>query len=401
MPVFAYKATDAGGVIVRGTVIGDSPRHARDQIRDQGLRIVEVRESQSTRDRGVSWPGASHRVRSKLATVSGELATLLAVGVPLVEALATLAGQYRGTLGAVLMRLQDSVASGKRLAESMREQPEVFDRLACKMVEVGENAGSLEIVLRQLSDFLRKSNQFRDRILTALLYPLIILAVSIVVTLFLMSVVVPMLLDNLVEAGRPLPWPTRLLKAGSDLLVQHGGWLAIATVIVGTCTWLWLRTDAGRRLWHTTILKIPILGTMSRKQEISRISLIIATLLRSGVEFLDALKIVKDTSSNPLLCDALNACRQQIEAGRDIGAAMQQQTFFPAMVVQVYTIGQHSGRLDEMLERLAADFDEQVDSVAARLSTAVEPVLILGLSVFVGFILFATLLPILEASNVL
>lgn len=401
MPVFAYSAKDNTQTIVHGTIDGDSAREARQQLRDQGLRIVEISE-QSASKLGIQIPVFGNNVSPQhVAMFTGELATLLAVGVPLLNSIETLGKQYSGRLHDVILHLKDQVASGKRLADAMSQQPQVFDRLCIKMVEVGESTGGLDVVLRQLSDFKRRSSQFKDRVLTALLYPLIVFAVSIGVSIFLMTVVVPNLLTNLLEAGRPLPWPTRILKFGSDVLVTHGWWLAILIFVAGVVAVLFLKTETGSRFWHRLLMRIPVLGTMSRKQEISRISLIVATLIKSGVEFLDAIEIARGTSKNPFLRDSLDQVAERVRSGKEIGHAFSETSFFPPMVVQIYSIGQQSGQLDNMLLQLSEDFDAQVESVAGRLSTAIEPILILVLSVFVGFILFATLLPILEAGNVL
>lgn len=401
MPVFAYSARDKSSAIVQGTIDGDSSREARQLLRDQGLQIVEIREQAASRG-GFQIPMLGQSQASQhVATFTGELATLLAVGVPLLESLDTLSLQHRGQFRNVILHLKDQVSGGKSMAEAMGQQPRVFDRLCTKMVEVGESTGGLEIVLRQLSEFKRRSSQFKDRVLTALLYPLIVMTVSVGVSIFLMTVVVPNLLTNLIEAGRPLPWPTRILKFGSDVLVAHGWWLAILLVTTVVFVLLFLRTDRGRRYWHRLMMKIPVIGVMGQKQEIARVSLIVSTLMKSGVDFLDAIEIARGTSNNPFLRDSLEQCADQVRSGKDIGHALQATAYFPPMVVQIYTIGQKSGQLDNMLLQLSEDLDSQVESVAARLSTTIEPALILVLSVFVGFILFATLLPILEAGNVL
>lgn len=283
----------------------------------------------------------------------------------------------------------------------MKDQPAVFDDLAVKMVEVGERTGRLDQALRQLSDFQRRALSFKDKVLSAMLYPMIVTGVSLAVTVFLMTVVIPMLLENLVDADRPLPWPTEVLKFGSDTLVQNGWWIAAIIGLLVVASAIAIRTENGLRVWHKVLRKIPVLGNLSAKQEIARVSLIISTLMKNGIEFLEAMKIANGTSKNPLLRDALAACEQSVQSGRDIGQAIKATDYFPPMVSQVFTVGQKSGKLDEMLFQLSQDYDEQVETVSGRISTTIEPVLILGLSVFVGFILFATLLPVLEASNVL
>ena len=162
-----------------------------------------------------------------------------------------------------------------------------------------------------------------------------------------------------------------------------------------------LRTEKGRRIRDQLLTKIPLIGPMATKQEIARIALVIATLMKSGVEFVAAIKISMGTTKNVLLREALEACSRDVESGKDIGAAMSQHSWFPPMVSQVFTVGQNSGRLEEMLFRLSKDYDRQVESISSRLSTVIEPTLILVLSVFIGFIMFATLMPMMEAGNVL
>ncbi|MEM7456252.1 MAG: type II secretion system F family protein [Planctomycetota bacterium] len=401
MPVFSYRAADKNDLITYGTIAGETPRQARELLRSQGLRIVELSPQSASGAKGATRFSIFNRDPSgKVAGFASDLSTLLRAGVPLVESLDTLSEQYDHGLRNAVLHLKEDVASGDSLASSLRNQPDIFDALSVKMVEVGENTGELHTVLRQLAGFKRRSTQFKDRVLTALLYPLIIFVVSIGVTIFIMSVVVPMLLENLIDAGKPLPWPTMVLKSLSDTLINHGWWMAVTAICGAIGATFYFKTDAGSRLWYDAINRFPVLGAMNRKQEIAKVSLIISTLMKSGVEFVDAVRIATGTTSNPLLRDALDQCATSVSSGVDIGSSLD-ASFFPPMVVQVYTIGQESGHLEDMLEELAEDFDAQVESVAAKLSTTIEPVLILVLSVFVGFILFATLLPILEAGNVL
>ena len=216
-----------------------------------------------------------------------------------------------------------------------------------------------------------------------------------------MTVVVPMLLDNLLEAGKSIPWPTQVLKAMSDFLRAHGLSLTLLGIFLIVALVMVLRTEAGKRIWHSLILKIPLIGSMARKQEIARMSLIVATLLKSGIVLLQALEIAGRAARNTVVRSALTATQAAIQSGQEIGEALQQTGEFPPIVVQLFSVGQQSGKLEEMLERLAENYDRQVATLSMRLATLLEPVLIVGLAVFVGFILFATILPILEAGNVL
>ena len=401
MPVFAYKAMNYSREPVRGAVSADSPRQARDILRGRGLTVQEIFEKRADVQHGW-WPlRRSGRYAGRLASVVRELATLLGVGIPLTESLDTVALQYRGHFHSALLLLRDQVEAGVSLADAMAAQPDIFDPLCIHMVEVGEATGTLDQVLSQLADFNERSLELKDRVVSALAYPTIVLAMSVGVSLFLMTVVVPMLLSNLIEAGRTLPWPTRVLKAVSDTLTGHGWWLAILSMIGIVAIIMAKRTTAGQRLWHRTLLRLPMFGNMARKQAIARASLVMSTMLRSGIVFVKAAEIAARSSRNVILREALEQTVREVEAGADIGEALARTEVFPPVVVQVFAVGQKSGQLEVMLARLATDYDRQVASLASRLTTVLEPILILFLAVVVGFILFATILPILEAGNVL
>ena len=254
MPVFSYTAYDAGEKLIKGTIAGDSARAARDALRQLGLEVVEIQQDEA-KQLERSGLLASRRNANHVGMFAGELSTLLAVDIPLHNALQTLAEQYTGSFQKVVLLLKDGVDSGQRLATSMEKLPNVFDRLCVKMVEVGENTGRLDIVLRQLSDFRRKSSELKDQILTSLLYPMIVLFISVLVSLFLMTFVVPMLLENMVNNGQTLPLPTRILKFLSDTLLLHGWWLAIVAVAMTIGGYYVMRSDWGQRLWYGFLLR--------------------------------------------------------------------------------------------------------------------------------------------------
>ena len=324
MPVFSYKAIDHADVAVAGVVSGDSARQVRDQLRAQGLVVQELREQNASDARTHSKAGDAGKVgvgssrgidgvagnksdlhrsvlpsfenyQAKIAEMTGELSTLLSVGVPLLEAIDTINKHTTRRFKTALMLVRDQVEAGSSVAEAMARQPKIFDSLTVNMVEVGENAGNLDVVLRRLADFKLQSQQFKDRVMTALTYPAIVFFVAIGVSLFLMTFVVPMLLSNLEEAGKALPWPTVILKFFSDLLLQY--WPALAGI---SCTGmvvfvLAIRTDWGKRLWYRILLKVPVIGKIALKQEIARVCMVISTLLGSGIVFLKALEIASDS----------------------------------------------------------------------------------------------------------
>jgi type II secretory pathway component PulF len=283
----------------------------------------------------------------------------------------------------------------------MRQRPDVFDPLSIHLVEVGENAGTLEQVLDQLAAFHQRSLELKDRVLTALMYPMFLVVFGIAATAFLMTYVMPPLLENLQEQLLALPWPTRVVKWCSDLLVSYGWIIAIATFVVLAALAGTMQSKKGRRIWHATLLKLPLIGPLTLKQNMSRIAMVIATLSRSGIVLTRALQLAAGSTKNVVLGSALDEASRRVGAGRDVAAALEDADVFPPLAVRIFAIGQETGRLEEMLDQLSTDYDRQVATASARLSALLEPVLIILLAVFVGFVLLATILPILEAGNVL
>ncbi|HSZ54307.1 MAG TPA: type II secretion system F family protein [Tepidisphaeraceae bacterium] len=404
MAVFLYKAIDPATEDVSGTIAADTPRQARELLRERGLIVRDVRDYQPARRDGGrtrSLPRWSSRrgLRHHATTLVRELSTLLGVGVPLLEALDTIARQHKGRFHAVVVTLRDRVSAGASLAAAMGEQPRVFDELCVNITEVGEDAGTLDSSLDQLAEFRERSEQLRGKIGTALIYPAIVSTVAIFASLFLMTFVVPKILQPLLEQGLPLPFPTRVIKGASDFVLTWWWALLSGIGVIVTAVGLSMRSPAVRFRWHAMLLRLPLLGELVRKQTIVHISVVLSTLLRSGVVFVRALQISQRTTINVVLRDALRRCEITVSAGGDIGQALEQTGAFPPLVIQIFALGQQSGRLEEMLERLAKDYEKQVSSAAQRLTAVLEPVLIVVLALFVLFIVMATVLPILEAGN--
>lgn len=401
MAFFAYRALNDAASAIEGTIAADTARAARDLLRSRGL-VVESLSGGDGPKRALRLPfRRCQRHATRRVAMIRELSTLLAAGIPLLDAVDSLVLQQQGAFKTALVVLRDRIAAGTSLADAMREQPDVFDPLSIQMVEVGENSGTLDGVLDQLANFSERYLQLKDRVTNALFYPIVVFSLSCGVALFLMTIVVPMLLDNLLDAGKAIPWPTRVLKTMSDFVRGHGLELGAAGVLTVLAAMFAVRTEVGRRWWHRLVLRLPVLGAMTRKQEIARMALIVATLLKSGLVLLQALEIAGRAVRNVILRDGLLSVQSSIQSGREIGEAFESTGQFPATVVQIFAVGQQSGKLEEMLERLAENYDRQVTTLSLRLATLLEPVLIVFLAVFVGFILFATVLPILEAGNVL
>jgi general secretion pathway protein F len=401
MAVFAYTATDDGRAATRGILIADTPRQARDLLRARGLTIQRLAPEEGRRIRRL--PLRRRRRVAPVARFAGELSMLLGAGIPLLEAIDAIARESHGSFRAALAVLRDRVTAGASLAGAMAEQPALFDDLTVAIVDVGEQAGSLESVLARLAGFMERSLAFKNRVATALAYPCFVLIMAVSVAVGLMTFVMPKLLEGLGDTpgGPGLPLITQIVKGASDLLVQR--WWAIISVIAVAAGLLALilRSDAGLARWHRWQLRIPIVGEIIRRQTVSRIAVIVATLMGSGVVFLRALHIARRATGNSVFRDALAECETAVAAGKDISMALNDTGVFGPVVVRVFSVGQQSGRLEEMLEKLAADYDRQVALAADRLTALLEPVLVLMLVGLVGVIALATVLPLMEAADVL
>ncbi|MEM6979620.1 MAG: type II secretion system F family protein [Planctomycetota bacterium] len=399
MPIYAYVGTDASGTRARGTVAASSPRAGRDQLRAAGVRVAQIKPVQSSLwARSTSWWGAA-RARSQWAGAAHELSMLLRAGISLDDALQTLASQYKGALRDSLTRLDAEVLAGRSLAESMRDQPQIYDPASIRLVEVGENAGTLEVVLEELAEFRQRLAEFGDKVMTALMYPIFLLCFGLAAMIFLMTGVLPPLLENLRETLDEIPWPTRVAQAMSQVLVQHGIKILVVVVGLAIVVSLALRRPAGRRFWHRLVLRLPLVGPVLVKQLVARVSMIIGLLLRSGIPLDQAVELASRSTTNTFMQDILNRCHGDLTAGRDMAASLAASGLFPPLAVRVFSVGQDSGQLDSMLTRLGDDYNHQVQLASTRMTALMEPMLILVMAVLVGFLLVATILPILQAGQ--
>jgi type II secretory pathway component PulF len=399
MAVFEYKAIDLDSSATGGTIVADSPSQARELLRAGGLTVTRVLP---LRQKRLLLPGRkSPRSQREVLAFVRELATLLRAGIPLLSALDTLSQQRGRHFGAMVQDLADKVTAGVNLGDAMSAHKEYFDDLCVSIVAVGENTGSLDAALQRLADYKEKSAGLSNRLTTALIYPAIVLALGLAVAVFLMSYVVPNLLTALNQAGRELPAVTRAVKSISDLL--RGWWwlLLIAAAAVAVGVRALLATDRGRLASDRLILRLPLIGPLARKENTSRLAVMLAALLRSGLPFVEALQIARGTTRNRVFRSALSDYQEAVIAGADVAAPLEKSGVFAPMVVQMLAVGQKSGQLEEMLEQLAQAYDQQVATATSRLTAVAEPLLIVLMAILVGFIAFATILPILELSNVL
>jgi type II secretory pathway component PulF len=397
MAVYTYNAVDGVSSATRGTIVADTPYQARCLLRERGLTVTGVSPAA---DDLRSRKRASRRQRLEVTALIRDTATLLAAGIPLLDTLKTLSEQQSRGLKSVVQQLADSVAAGESLADAMGRHGGFFDELCTSVVRVGENTGAMEQSLQRLAQFREKVHRLRSRVTTAMVYPAVVCVVGLAVGVFLMTYVVPNLLGALRQSGRELPAVTRVVQSASELL-RNWWWALLAGAAgVAAAVKALLRTEAGKLARDRLVLRIPVLGDLVRKEITSRLAVVLAALLRGGLQFVDALKITRRTIPNRVFRRALDDYERAVTAGKDVAEPLRATGVFSPMVVQMLAVGQQSGQLEEMLEQLADAYDQQVSVATQRFTAVLEPLLIVLLAVGVGFIAFATILPILEISNV-
>jgi general secretion pathway protein F len=402
MPLFEYSGFNAAGKKISGTIEGTGRRAVLQSLRGQGIFPTDLREETSAA------PGRSAvRLRlarrvpiGELATATRQLSTLLGAGLPLDEALGTVAGQLdHERLARAYGTVRDEVTQGESLHDAFSRHPRIFPVLYVNMVEVGENTGTLDKVLQRLADFMEDQARMRSRINAAMAYPILMALIGMGVLFFLFTFVVPKVVRMLEDLGQTLPLPTLILIRASNFLAQWW-WLLLALLALGLfALHRYGRTEAGRLRLDRLALSFPLFGRLNLLVATARFTRTLGTLLRSGVPLLKALEITRNLMQNRVLRQAVEDTGAAVREGEGLAAPIRRSGVFPPMVAQMAAVGERSGELEEMLFRVADTYEHQVDMTLNGLLSMLEPVMILLMGGVVGFIVLAILLPIFQASQ--
>ena len=405
MPIFEYEALNAAGKPLRGIIDADSARTARTKLRGQGVYPTEIREEAAAAQRSplsdISF-GLFRRVRAKdLALASRQLATLVEAGIPLNSSLSALIEQMgHPLLRKITTQIRERVREGSSFADALSLHPSVFSNLFIGMVRAGEVSGTLALTLGRWADFSEHQVALQQRIRAALTYPIFMFVIGLGVLFFLMTFVVPTVTKIFADLGRALPLPTLLLISVSDFLSRF--WWALMSGLVVLALWLRkvLRSESGALVWDRLKLRLPLAGNLHRKLAVSRWSRTLGTLLNGGLPLLQALEISQGVVGNRLISQTLGQARESIREGEEMSFSLKQSALFPSMVLEMVSVGEKSGELGKMLERVALALENEVEADLRSLMSLLEPVMILIMGVGVGFIALSILLPILEMSQI-
>lgn len=410
MPNFQYTAQDQTGATQQGTVEATDQNNAYSKVTASGLTPTSIQEIQEAASDAVGGKkkksgflqfeiggGAS---KEDLCIFTRQMATLVQAGLPLLRSLEVMIKQQekKPKFQRILESVANKVRSGGNLSEGLSDHPKVFDKLYCNMVKAGEAGGVLDVVLDRVAMFMEKSISTAKKVKAAMIYPAVVMVVAVGIVALLMVVVVPKFqgIFQQMLKGAPLPGPTQIVIGVSHFFVDQK-WLALLSIIGLVFAFMGLkRSKKGSRCLDWLSIKMPKFGDVMIKSNVARITRTFGTLLESGVPILQALMITRETISNSFFADAMTKMHDAVRDGEPLASPMGQEAVFPTMVTSMVEIGEETGELPDMLNRIADNYDEDIDNAVAALTSIIEPIMIVFLAVVVGFIVIALFLPIVS-----
>ncbi|HEX7406204.1 MAG TPA: type II secretion system inner membrane protein GspF [Candidatus Binatia bacterium] len=408
MPVYAYKGLSQDGRAVSGIIDADTPKGARLKLRGSGIFPTDLTEEQRQKPRataearsGLSLARYLERISpQELALLTRQLSTLVGAGLPLVDCLSALIEQVESArIKRTLSHIREQVTEGTSLADALKAHPRIFTDLYVNMVRAGEASGALDLVLLRLADYTENYAALRDKVRSALTYPILMAIVGSSILFFLLSYVVPKVTKIFSENKAALPLMTTVLLAISGFLQEYW-WLVVGAIIaVVLSIRVSTRTPAGRLRYDRYVLSIPYFGKLLKKVALARFARTLSTLLTSGITLMQALDIVKNVVNNTVLSKAIEEARSSIREGQSIAPPLKKSGLFPAMLIHMIAVGEKSGELEQMLSKAADAYDAEVSSAVTALTSILEPVMILIGGAVVLFIVLAILLPIFELNQ--
>jgi general secretion pathway protein F len=403
VPVYAYKGVTAAGRPTRGHLDAESSRSARARLRRDGIFITDFTESASASVPAAAgqrfdlqqWLPSLRRVPAlELAVATRQASTLVGAGIPLVQGLSALTEQVENPrLKSVIGQVRDRINEGASFADALAQSP-VFPELYVSMVRAGEAGGALERVLERLADYLESQVRLRNKVTSILIYPIVMLAFAMLVVGVLVTVVLPQITELLVSLEQPLPFYTRWIIATSTFAREW--WWAVG---LGLGLRALVHTERGRAGWDRLALRTPVVGRVVRLVAISRFTRTLSTLLAGGLPIVRALDAARDVANNTVLGRAIDRARESITEGQSVAAPLRASGEFPPLVTHMIEVGERSGELEAMLAKVADTYDEQVETTVTRLTSLLEPLLILVMVGIVIVIILATLVPLLNITS--
>jgi general secretion pathway protein F len=404
--VYEYRGLNGAGRITKGIIDADSPRLARAKLRRSGIfptEIITDRHPRKSVAEGVSIGELFTRITIQdISIMTRQMATLVGAGLPIVEALNALIDQTENVrLKKVITQVRESVNEGSSLADAMSRFPKAFSELYVNMINAGESSGALDIVLKRLADFMENQVMLKNKVLSTLSYPIILVLVCIAILSFLLVYVVPKVVSIFDELQQALPIPTLVLISVTDFLKDY--WWALLMVIGGSILALrqYIATENGHRTYDRMILKIPITGKLLRIIVTTRFARTLAILLNSGIPLLQSMDIARAVANNAIISGAIESAKEGIREGESIAEPLRRSKVFPSMVIHMIAVGEKTGELEQMLSKVSEAYDNEIETTISRMTSLLGPFVILILAAIVLFIVLAILLPMFEMNQII
>lgn len=396
MPQFKWKGVDNTGAQHSGVMEAPNADAVRDALRKQNIEPTKI--TKKMKELHIVIPGITDRVSEKDVVVFTRMfATMIDAGLPLVQCLEILSQQTENpNLAKAIVDIRKNVEAGATYADSLRKHPRIFDELYCNMVEAGETGGILDTILNRLAAYMEKSIGLKRQVKSAMIYPGVIISVAVCVTFFLMIYVMPTFAEIFTQLGSTLPLPTQITM-GISRFLQHNILLIIIIAIGLVAVYKAInKTEKGRLTIDRIKLALPVFGLLLRKVAVAKFTRTLSTLLGSGVPILDGLEITAKTAGNKVIEQAVMKTRVSIAEGKTINEPLAETEVFPPMVVQMIAVGESTGALDTMLEKIADFYDEEVDITVSNLTTMLEPLMMVVLGVMIGGVVISMYMPLFK-----
>ena len=400
---FAYKVRDREGRIVEGSLEADSSELVVNKLRSMGYVPVAIeRADASALKKDVKLPFGGKVKQKDVAVLSRQFATMINSGLSLIRALHILEEQTESEkLRETTKAVRTDVERGASLAQALSRHPKVFSRLYVAMVKAGETGGVLDRVLLSLASTIEKQVELKRKIKSAMTYPVAVFAIVIIIVTAMLLFVVPMFEELYSELGGQLPLPTRMLLAVSGFVGRFAPFIIVAEVLAAWGLRRWVATDKGRAAWDALKLRIPVFGKLIHKTAITRFCRTLSVLLRSGVPVLESLEITSETVGNTVLARAVKDTQEAVKSGESIATPLASHPVFPPMVVQMLAVGEETGAVDDMLERVADFYDQEIEATVDALTSLLEPLLIVVMGSTVGGMVVALYMPMFNIINLI
>jgi len=398
MPVYVWKGRNRSGQVEEGVLTADSKDAAGAILRRQQIQITSLREKER---RIPLLPRLGGRVSAKkLSIFTRQFSVMLDAGLPLVQCLEILGGQQDDKIfKSIIESIRSDVESGASLADAMKRHPGAFDNLYVNMVAAGEAGGILDIILQRLSVYIEKAVKLKSQVASAMIYPVAVIVIAAGVVFIILWKVIPVFAQLFAGLGAELPFITRIVVAASNFIAAYAIWVFIVIGLIGVAVRQWYKTYRGRRVIDEMLLRVPIIGLLLRKIAIARFCRTLSTLTASGVPILDAMEIVGKTAGNVVVQEGIMFVRARISEGKDMSTPLMETGLMPPMVVQMISVGEQTGALDAMLNKIADFYEEEVDVAVASMTSMIEPLLMVFLGTVVGGLVIAMYLPIFEMAG--